>query len=159
MGKDSQNCYRNARKFSGLTMPQAAEMLAVSESSVREYETGLRAVPDDVVLRMAKVYRTPWLRVQHLEKNAVFCEIFGIEMPKADSRAVAILNLQKEVSDVVSVIPAIIEETLTQPTLSSRLVRECKEAMTALLMVVGTDSPGKVKTACAGTQTATRVFK
>lgn len=125
--------------------------LNISESMLRKYESG-SPVPDVTVLEMARLYRTPWLRVQHLEQNPVFRDIFGL-MPSVDNKAATVLSLQKEITDVVKCFPSIIEETLTCPGLSARLVRECKEAANALLAVIGNE-----KTACAVTQTVRKVI-
>ena len=59
-----------------MTRPKAAMLLIVSERSLAEYELDGRVVPDWLVLKMTEIYRTPWLRVQHLQRNPVFCDIF-----------------------------------------------------------------------------------
>lgn len=151
MEKDYQNIYQSARNYARLSRLKASFLLNISESSLRKYESG-STVPDEMALMMSKVYRTPWLRVQHLAKNPVFCDIFGL-MPVVDNKAANVLVLQKEVTDVVRVFPSIIEETLTNSSLSSRLVRECKEAANALLAIIGNE-----KTACADTQAVHRVL-
>lgn len=151
MPKDSQNPYLNARTFACLTRLNAAEELAISESSLRAYEEGGRQVPDDVVLKMSNLYQTPWLRVQHLQRNIVFCDIFGLVPVQVENKAANVLKMQKEVSDLVKAIPAIIESTVANMCLSRSILQDCKDAMAAILPIVGASNE---KAASAGTLTA-----
>ena len=48
MPKGSGNIYQTARKAAGLTQEAAAERLAVSDTSIRAYESGERLPGDDV---------------------------------------------------------------------------------------------------------------
>lgn len=75
MAINTANPYLQARLFSQIGRIQAAQELALAESTLKNYELGLSPVPDSTVLRMSYLYRTPWLRVQHLQKNVVFCDI------------------------------------------------------------------------------------
>lgn len=153
----SGNCYLNARMWAGLTRLQAAMRLCSSETSLREYESGARPVPDDMVLAMAREYRTPWLRIQHLSGNAVFRDVFAgrldVEAGK-EEQATGVLRLQKEVSDVMGQMPNIIEKSLTGTDMSADVVKDLKEAGIAILNLLGLR---KSETACAGTQTASVV--
>lgn len=139
MQKNSMNPYLNARLFAGMTRPKAAMLLIVSERSLAEYELDGRVVPDWLVLKMTEMYRTPWLRVQHLQRNPVFCDIFGL-VPQMTDKAVNVLSVQKEVSDVVKMFPELIEKTLSKSELGSRLIKECREATQALLALIGSES-------------------
>lgn len=47
----------------------AAELLNVSESSLRDYETGMTTVPADVVVRMADLYNAPELQVLYCKND------------------------------------------------------------------------------------------
>ena len=139
MQKRSMNPYLNARLFANLTRVQASMEMAVSERSLAEYELDGRVVPDDLVLKMVNVYHTPWLRVQHLQRNPVFCDIFGL-VPQMTDKAVNVLSVQKEVSDVVKMFPELIEKTLSKSELGSRLIKECREATQSLLALIGSES-------------------
>lgn len=70
MARDGGNIYQTARKAAGLTQEAAAERLAVSDTSIRAYETGDRLPGDDIVARMCAVYDTQYLGLQHLQLKA-----------------------------------------------------------------------------------------
>lgn len=150
MDKECQNPYLIARNYANMTRVSASIALNISESSLRKYESGC-TVPDDMALAMSRLYKTPWLRVQHLEYNSVFCDVFGLPFLHGNS-ATRVLALQKEVGDVVKVMPDIISETLSETSLSQRIIKECKEAACALAAILGHE-----KTATgAGTPIAAR---
>lgn len=153
MAINTANPYLQARLFSQIGRIQAAQELALAESTLKNYELGLSPVPDSTVLRMSYLYRTPWLRVQHLQKNVAFCDIFGL-IPESSTLAFGVLQMQKEVSDVVGVLPAIISDVVNQSRVSSHLISELREAAVALLSIFGRET--KKETACAGTQTVSR---
>lgn len=67
MPKDGGNIYQTARKAAGLTQEAAAERLAVSDTSIRAYESGERLPGDDIVARMCAVYGVQYLGLQHLQ--------------------------------------------------------------------------------------------
>ena len=155
MAIKTANPYLQARLFSQIGRIQAAQELALAESTLKNYELGLSPVPDSTVLRMSYLYRTPWLRGQHLQKNVVFCDIFGL-IPESPTLAFGVLQMQKEVSDVVGVLPAIISDVVNQSRVSSHLISELREAAVALLSIFGRET--KKETACAGTQTVSRIY-
>lgn len=138
MQKNSMNPYLNARLFAGMTRPKAAMLLIVSERSLAEYELDGRVVPDWLVLKMTEIYRTPWLRVQHLQRNPVFCDIFGL-VPINDAEGIKILRVHKEVSDVSKLLPGMVEKTLSKTELGSRMIKECREAAQSLLALIGSE--------------------
>lgn len=138
MQKQSMNPYLNARLFANATRVQAALALSVSERSLADYELDCRTVPDDVVLRMTHVYRTPWLRVQHLQRNPVFCDIFGL-VPINDEDSIKILRVHKEVSDVSILLPEMVEKVLSKTELGGKLIKECREAARSLLALIGSE--------------------
>lgn len=84
MAINTANPYLQARLFSQIGRIQAAQELALAESTLKNYELGLSPVPDSTVLRMSYLYRTPWLRVQHLQKNVVFLRYFWADSRKLD---------------------------------------------------------------------------
>lgn len=61
MGK-GPNMYQKARKESTYTQEQAAELLHVSDTTVKAWEQGQRVPDNATVAQMAEVYRAPWLR-------------------------------------------------------------------------------------------------
>lgn len=62
------NIYQAARKESCLTQEQAAERLEVSETTVKAWEQGTRVPDNETVARMAELYETPWLALEHLKQ-------------------------------------------------------------------------------------------
>lgn len=155
MAKESQNVYLIARNYAKMSRITVAMELNTSESSIRAYEEDVRPVPDDIALAMSRLYRTPWLRVQHLQNSCVFRDLFNLQGVQVDNQAANVLVMQKEVTDVVRAFPAIIENTLANVNLDKRLLRECMEAANSLLVIIGLQK--NERTACAGTQTARKV--
>ena len=62
------NIYHAARKEGCLTQEQAAERLDVSETTVKAWEQGARVPDNETVARMAELYGTPWLALEHLKQ-------------------------------------------------------------------------------------------
>ena len=62
------NIYQAARKEICLTQEQAAERLEVSETTVKAWEQGARVPDNETVARMAELYGTPWLALEHLKQ-------------------------------------------------------------------------------------------
>lgn len=57
--------YKRARLSTGMSQERAAEMLAISPESLKQYEGDHRVPPDAVVARMVTAYRLPWLALEH----------------------------------------------------------------------------------------------
>ena len=155
------NIYLLARKYSGIKRITAAHELAIAESTLKNYELGIAPVQDAMALKMSKLYQTPWLRVQHLEKNPVFCDVFGIMLDQ-DNLGLCVLTMQKEVNDVVDKMDDIVEDVVEDGKITRfSLISEMRGAAVALLNIVGRLSSGHIKkeTACAGTQAASRMFQ
>lgn len=70
-----ETCYFSCRKSAARyndalnSRAGAADKLNVSESSLRDYETGLTPVPVDVVARMAELYGAPELRAYYCKST------------------------------------------------------------------------------------------
>lgn len=70
-----KNCYFSCRKDAAKyndalnSRAGAADRLNVSESSLRDYETGLTPVPVDVVVRMADLYGSPELQAMYCKND------------------------------------------------------------------------------------------
>lgn len=135
MENESKNPYFIARQKAGLSRREVAMTIATSEASLCEYEFDKRPVPDDLALEMSLLYKAPWLRIQHLLRNKVFRSVFG-NFPELGSKERDVLLAQKELNDVVGVMPDIIKETLTEPELNERIYKECHEAIKALMLLI-----------------------
>ena len=87
------NIYQAARKESCLTQEQAAERLEVSETTVKAWEQGARVPDNETVARMAELYGTPWLALEHLRSAGstlgVIPEITVQSLPTA---AITLIN-------------------------------------------------------------------
>lgn len=96
MPKGSGNIYQTARKAAGLTQEAAAERLAVSDTSIRAYESGERLPGDDVVARMCAVYNVQYLGLQHLQlKSALLPEC--VQYARPEPLPVATIKLVRRV--------------------------------------------------------------
>lgn len=64
--------YQRARKESPecYTQEQAAELLYVSEKTMKAWEQGQRMPDNGTVARMAELYGTPWLALEHALETA-----------------------------------------------------------------------------------------
>lgn len=67
MSNDCGNLYKICRISSGLTQEQAAELLAVSQRTLSDYENSRAKVPDDIVAIMADAYHSPLVAYYHLK--------------------------------------------------------------------------------------------
>lgn len=87
------NIYQAARKESCLTQEQAAERMEVSETTVKAWEQGARVPDNETVARMAELYATPWLALEHLRSAGsnlgVIPEITVQSLPTA---AITLIN-------------------------------------------------------------------
>lgn len=136
MSETQTNIYKTAREYAGLNRIKAAEKLGISSSCLKDYEIDWRQCPDVIALAMSKLYRTPWLRVQHLQRNVVFCDVFGL-IPPVDDLAVNMLRAQKEVGEVVELFPQMVAKTVQKKHLGDSLLKECREGAQALLVLIG----------------------
>ena len=88
MPGNSRNIYKAAREAAGYTQERAAEMLGISETSIRAYETGHRLPPAEVVDLMVIAYDSQYLAVQFLRESAdlaksVLPEVEQVRLPEA----------------------------------------------------------------------------
>ena len=96
MPKDGGNIYQTARKAAGLTQEAAAERPAVSDTSIRAYESGERLPGDDIVARMCAVYNVQYLGLQHLQlKSALLPEC--VQYARPEPLPVATIKLVRRV--------------------------------------------------------------
>lgn len=100
MYKECRNIYQIARESTGLTQNKASELLDISVESIRLYEAGKRIPPDRVVIKMVEIYDAQYLAYQHLKTSA---EVGQKYLPNIEitELPVAILRLQKEVTDFI----------------------------------------------------------
>ncbi|MCS6132631.1 XRE family transcriptional regulator [Clostridium botulinum] len=109
MLQEYRNIYQIAREGTGLTQEKAAELLDISVDSVRAYEGGKRVPPAHIVINMTETYNAQHLAHQYLEGT----EVGQKYLPKIEitDLPIAILRLQKEVSDFIKLKDEMIEIT------------------------------------------------
>lgn len=110
MVQEYRNIYQIARESKGLTQEKASELMDISVDSLRAYEGGKRIPPDKIVIKMIEIYDTQYLAYQHLKTSA---EVGQKYLPNIEIRELplAILRLQKEVSDFIKCKDIMIEIT------------------------------------------------
>ncbi|UZP05143.1 helix-turn-helix domain-containing protein [Clostridium botulinum] len=110
MLQEYRNIYQIARESTGLTQERACELLDISVDSVRAYEGGKRVPPDRVVIKMIEIYNAQYLAYQHLKTSA---EVGQKYLPNIEIKElpIAMLRLQKEVSDFIKLKDEMIEIT------------------------------------------------
>ncbi|HBJ1648220.1 helix-turn-helix domain-containing protein [Clostridium botulinum] len=110
MMQEYRNIYQIARESTGLTQERACELLDISVDSVRAYEGGKRVPPDRVVIKMIEIYNAQYLAYQHLKTSA---EVGQKYLPNIEIKELplAMLRLQKEVSDFIKLKDEMIEIT------------------------------------------------
>lgn len=110
MVSECRNIYQIARESTGLTQEKASEYMDISVDSLRAYEGGKRIPPDRVVIKMIEIYNTQYLAYQHLKTSD---EVGREYLPSIEINdlPVAILRLQKEVSDFIKLKDEMIDIT------------------------------------------------
>jgi len=110
MVQEYRNIYQIARESTGLTQEKSSELMDISVDSLRAYEGGKRTPPDKVVIKMIEIYDTQYLAYQHLKTSA---EVGQKYLPDIEIKElpVAILRLQKEVTDFIRLREVMIEIT------------------------------------------------
>ena len=93
MQKEAKTIYKTARLTTPYTQERAAELLHISDSSIKAYERGATSPPDAIVAEMIDLYQTPWLAYIHLKQATEVGKRFlpDIEIRELSS---SILDLQ-----------------------------------------------------------------
>lgn len=87
------NIYQAARKESCLTKEQAAERLEVSETTIKAWEQGARVPDNETVARMAELYETPWLALEHLKQaGGVLGVLPEVNVQSLPTAAITLIN-------------------------------------------------------------------
>jgi transcriptional regulator with XRE-family HTH domain len=83
MKQDCENRYKMSRVIAKIKQEDAAELLNVSPRSLSDYENGHRSVPDDIVAKMAEIYKCPLLAWWHLKQFSVLGKFLpDVQMPE-----------------------------------------------------------------------------
>lgn len=104
------NCYKRARQSTLFTQESAAECLGLSCESLKQYESGKRTPPDEVVARMCEVYTLPWLALEHraaTDPLGVVPEVAPKSLPMA---SIALTNRLRDAADRLAGLLKIAED-------------------------------------------------
>ena len=99
MHPEYPNLYQRARKATYFTQEQAAEQLGLSSESLKQYESGRRVPPDDVVARMVEVYNLPWLALEHSRATDRLGVLPKVEAKPLPVATIALTNRLREATD------------------------------------------------------------
>ena len=83
MNNNCENRYKMSRIIAKMGQEDAAGLLNVSSRSLSDYENGHRPVPDDIVAKMAEIYKCPLLAWWHLKQFSVLGKFLpDVQMPE-----------------------------------------------------------------------------
>lgn len=101
MPGNGKNIYQKARKEARMTQEQAAEALYVSDKTVKAWELGQRVPDNETVSRMAAVYGTPWLALEHALETAEPLGVLpeGITLQGLPTAVLALINKATALAD------------------------------------------------------------
>lgn len=102
------NIYQKSREAAGITQEKAAELIDISVESLRAYENGRRIPQSSTVVRMVDIYNTQFLAYQHLKHSDSIAQNLLPDITEK-GLAEAVLTLIKEIRDVESLIPTLVE--------------------------------------------------
>ena len=102
MSGNYPNLYQRARKESPYTQEQAAELLHVSETTVKAWEQGPRTPDNGTVARMVELYGTPWLALEHLKNTSGVLGVLpeGITVQSLPAAAITLINCVLDFADL-----------------------------------------------------------
>ena len=117
MPKVYANQYKTCRNNAGFTQIRAAKLLNVSERSLSGYESGRTRVPDDVMLAMVDLYKSPMLIWWHFQEMCKHGKILPeIIMPQTHGDMVFQLVLaEDELSPAVHSIKRVLSNGSISP--------------------------------------------
>lgn len=100
--------YKEARKKAGFSTEEAALRNNIAVRTLMKYESGAIKPPPDIVVKMSKMYRQPWLTQYYCRE----CEIgksYSYEVLNNVDLSIAgiLMSLQEETEEAVKVFPKI----------------------------------------------------
>lgn len=119
MKKKCKSIYQQCRNNADISIDIASYEIGISERQLANYEN-LKCIPSDaVVIRMAEIYRSPPLKIEHLNLcSEIFREFFKVyefDFP------LSILLLEKEIDDLERLLPRVINELAEHGDLSIKM--------------------------------------
>ena len=158
MSKIGTTIYQRARKESPYTQEQAAERLYVSVKTVKAWEQGQRVPDNEAVARMAELYGTPWLSLEHsLAESGALGVLPQVTLQGLPSAVLTLVNRCLALSDDYRRLMAIAEDGLVDAQERpeyDRIAGRVRDVVAAGLQVLyaeGTDPGVKKEHPDAGT--------
>lgn len=162
MNQEFANLCSIARKNSGYSQEDVAEIFGVSVRSISDYENAKTPVPDDIVAKMIRVYDALWLGYVHLSMNT---KVGALILPDVEMKELAssILNLQvqmKKANDIQYDIAEVGSDNKIELH-EVTVYRTCIDVINTLIGAAFSVilAPTKKETALAATNTASRLKK
>lgn len=118
MPGNGTNIYQKARKEAQMTQEQAAEALYISEKTVKAWERGERVPDNTTVSRMAALYGTPWLALEHALETAEPLGILpeGITLQGLPTAVLRLINKATALADGYRRLMQIAEDGIIDET-------------------------------------------
>jgi transcriptional regulator with XRE-family HTH domain len=135
--------YKTGRDHADLTQEKAVEALHVSIRALSDYENGKVVPPDDVVMRMAEVYKYPQLEWLHLYHNnpigqRILPEYQQCDLPMATVRFIKehgdVSDLQRRIL-AIAADGVITEDEMPEWRIVTREITEMLAAAVTLLFI------------------------
>ncbi len=98
--------YKEARKMAGFSTEEAALRTNVAVRTLMKYESGDIKPSPDIVLKMAKMYKQPWL-TQHYCKQCEIGQAYSYEVLNNVDLSISgiLMSLQDEMEEAIKVFP------------------------------------------------------
>lgn len=139
MHEEYPNLYQRARKATYLTQEEAAERLGISPESLKQYESGRRVPPDNVVARMVEVYDLPWLALEHSRATDRLGVLPKVEAKPLPVATIALTNRLRDATDRIGGLLRIAEDGVIDETERPEfeaIVAELRETIAAAYQVI-----------------------
>lgn len=133
------NIYQAARKESCLTQEQAAERLDVSETTVKAWEQGTRVPDNETVARMAELYGTPWLALEHLNATDTLGVLPEVKQRPLPMASIALRNRLYDAMGRLDTLLRIAEDDYIDETERPEfdvIVDDLRETIAAIYQVI-----------------------
>lgn len=133
------NLYKRARCATRLTQEGAAELLDISVESIKQYEGGRRVPPDEVVARMAEVYRLPWLTLEHAKATDTLGVLPSVEVKPLPAATLTLANRLRGAADQLTELMMIAEDGRIdedERPAFDRIVDDLREIIAAMYQVI-----------------------
>lgn len=138
------NIYQMARKEGRMTQERAAELLHVSDKTVKAWEAGQRLPDNATVARMAEIYRTPRLRLEHAMAESQPLGVLpeGVGLSSLSAAVLTLINRCLALSDNYRQLMTIAEDDVVdddEHLVYDPIAGQIQDVMSACLAVLYAD--------------------